>query len=93
MNPDGCLVRWQLISIREVYALFDEALDPRGTEIYSKLRTVRMLPEYRWRPKRGPDLRVRRGDEDLDVFLQRCSVTRRPVISMTRFMSNTEVNE
>ena len=53
MNPDGYLVRWQLISIHDVYALFDEALDPRGTEVYSKLRTVRMRPEYRWRPKRG----------------------------------------
>jgi hypothetical protein len=52
MNPDGYLVRWQLISIRDVYALFDEAFDPHGTEVYSKLRTVRMRPEYRWRPKR-----------------------------------------
>jgi hypothetical protein len=50
MNPDGYLVRWQLISIRDVYALFDEAIDPRGSEVYSKLRTVRMRPEYRWRP-------------------------------------------
>ena len=52
MNPDGYLVRWQLISIRDVYALFDEGIDPHGTEVYSKRRTVRMRPEYRWRPKR-----------------------------------------
>jgi hypothetical protein len=52
MNPDGYLVRWQLISIRDVYALFDQAIDPRGTEVYSKLRTVRMRPEYRWRPEK-----------------------------------------
>jgi Domain of unknown function (DUF4288) len=52
LNPDGYLVRWQLISIRDVYALFDQGIDPRGTEVYSKLRTVRMRPEYRWRPKR-----------------------------------------
>ena len=52
MNPDGYLVRWQLISIRDVYALFDEAIDPRGTEVYSKLRTVRLRPEYRWRPEK-----------------------------------------
>ena len=36
-------VRWQLISIRDVYALFDQAIDPRGTEVYSKLT----WPEYR----------------------------------------------
>lgn len=53
MNPGGYLVRWQLISLRDVFALFDEVLDPRGTEVYSKLRTVRMRPEYRWRPKTG----------------------------------------
>lgn len=52
MNPDGYLVRWQLISIRDVYALFDDAIDPGGTEVYSKLRTVRMRPEYRWRPEK-----------------------------------------
>jgi hypothetical protein len=47
------LARWQLISIEDVYALFDDAIDPRGTEVYSKLRTVRMRPEYRWREKRS----------------------------------------
>lgn len=52
MNPDGYLVRWQLISIRDVYTLFDDAIDPRGTEVYSKLRTVRLRPEYRWRPEK-----------------------------------------
>ncbi|HEY1303623.1 MAG TPA: DUF4288 domain-containing protein [Vicinamibacterales bacterium] len=52
MNPDGYLVRWQLISIRDVYQLFDQAIDPRGTEVYSKLRKVRMRPEYRWRPEK-----------------------------------------
>jgi hypothetical protein len=58
MNPDGYLVRWQLISIRDVYPLFDQAIDPRGTEVYSKLRKVRMRPEYRWRPEKRA--RVRR---------------------------------
>jgi hypothetical protein len=49
MNTEGYLVRWQLISIRDVYALVDEAIDPRGTEVYSRLRRARMRPEYRWR--------------------------------------------
>ena len=52
LNPDGYLVRWQLISIRDVYALFDETIDPRGTEVYSKLRRVRMRPQFRWRPEK-----------------------------------------
>jgi hypothetical protein len=54
LNPNGYLVRWQLISIRDVYALFDHTIDPRGTEVYSKLRRVRMRPEYRWRPEKRP---------------------------------------
>ena len=52
MNSAGYLVRWQLISVRDVYTLPDEAIDPRGTEVYSKLRRARMQPEYRWRPEK-----------------------------------------
>ena len=52
MNSAGYLVRWQLISVRGVYTLPDEAIDPRGTEVYSKLRRARMQPEYRWRPEK-----------------------------------------
>jgi hypothetical protein len=52
MSSDGYLVRWQLISVREVYALPDEVIDPHGTEVYSKLRTARMQPEYRWHPEK-----------------------------------------
>jgi len=53
MNLHGGLVRWQLISISDVYPLCGETLDPRGTEVYSRLRTVRMRPEFRWRPEKG----------------------------------------
>lgn len=52
MNQEGYLVRWQLTSIRDIYELFDQAIDPRGTEVYSKLRTTRMRPEYRWHPRK-----------------------------------------
>lgn len=52
MNSAGYLVRWQLISVRDVYTLPDEAIDPRGTEVYSKLRRARMQPESRWRPEK-----------------------------------------
>ena len=50
MNPDGYLVRWKLISVQDVYELSDNEINPRGTEVYSRLRRVRMRPEYRWRP-------------------------------------------
>jgi hypothetical protein len=54
LNPYGYLVRWQLISVRDVYGITEDPLDPRGTEVYSRLRTERMKPEYRWLPrKRG----------------------------------------
>ena len=49
MNPDSYLVRWQFISVQDVYELSDNEIDPRGTEVYSRLRRVRMRPDYRWR--------------------------------------------
>lgn len=52
LNPNGYLVRWQLIAVRDVYELFEDTLDPGGTEVYSRLRKVRLRPEYRWRPDR-----------------------------------------
>jgi Domain of unknown function (DUF4288) len=50
LNPYGYLVRWQLINVRDVYELYEDQLDPRGTEVFSRLRKVRLRPEYRWRP-------------------------------------------
>jgi hypothetical protein len=85
MNPDGYLVRWQLISIRDVYALFDEAIDPRGTEVYSKLRTVRIRPEYRWRPAKkarahraSSRLLLRPGPQVSRQRIGPCSTRRNP---------------
>jgi hypothetical protein len=48
VNPAGQLVRWQLLSIQEVYDTYDQEIDPQGTEIFSRLRRVRMKPDYRW---------------------------------------------
>lgn len=50
LNPSGRLVRWQLVAIKDVYSVPDENPSPKGTEVYSRLRTVRMKPEYRWNP-------------------------------------------
>ena len=50
VNPEGQLVRWQLLSIQDVYETYDQAIDPQGTEIFSRLRRVRMKSDYRWSP-------------------------------------------
>jgi len=51
LNPYGSLVRWQLVSVRDVYPLTQDELDPRGTEVYSQLRTEKMKPAYHWSPR------------------------------------------
>ncbi len=48
MNPHGYMVRWKLMEIREVYAPWVDEIDPRGTEIYSRIRSIRMKPAHRW---------------------------------------------
>ena len=50
MNPEGYLVRWQLISIKDTYELFDAKPSPQGTEVFSRLRSAAMRPEFRWVP-------------------------------------------
>ena len=51
MNGDGCLVRWQLVEVQDVYEMYGDAIDPRGTEVFSRLRAVRFRSEHRWRPR------------------------------------------
>jgi hypothetical protein len=48
LNPYGYLVRWQLVSIKDVYALADDDISENGTEVFSRIRSVKMKPEYRW---------------------------------------------
>lgn len=48
MNPAGYLVRWKLISVKDVYEVMEEELPRGGTEVYSRLRSSRMKPEYQW---------------------------------------------
>ena len=52
LNPDGYLVRWQLVDIKDVFSVNDEKLSPEGSEVYSRLRTVKMKPAYRWQASR-----------------------------------------
>jgi hypothetical protein len=53
LNPHGYLVRWQLVDVKEVYSVPGDELSPRGTEVYSRLRTVKMKPAYRWKKPRS----------------------------------------
>ena len=49
LNPAGYLVRWQFVEVKDVFELFDQQISPKGTEVFSRLRTVKMKPEYQWR--------------------------------------------
>lgn len=60
LNPAGYLVRWQFVEIKDVFGLFDDQLSPKGTEVYSRLRTVRVKPEYEWRSSLAPNKRLQR---------------------------------
>jgi hypothetical protein len=53
LNPKGQLVRWKLVGIQDVYEVYDESFSPKGAEVYSRLRTVRMKPEYEWKALRS----------------------------------------
>jgi len=57
LNVRGELVRWKLIEIQGVHRLLDKEIDPRGTEVYSRLRSERMRAMHRWYPggERGGD--------------------------------------
>jgi len=50
LSPSGQLVRWQLDQIVDVYSIGEETIDPRGTEVYSRLSGRRMRPEFVWNP-------------------------------------------
>jgi hypothetical protein len=53
LNSRGELVRWQLVEVLDVYELGEDKIDPRGTEVYSRLRPRRMKPLYVWRRRAG----------------------------------------
>ena len=51
LNPDGEMVRWHLVEIEDVYELAANEIDPRGTEVYSRLSRHRVRPELVWNPR------------------------------------------
>lgn len=50
LNSDGRMVSWTLDKIIDVFDTAEAEIDPKGTEVYSKLLRRRMRPKYVWRP-------------------------------------------
>ena len=48
LNYRGELVRWQLVEVLDVYSVWEDEIDPAGTEVYSRIRSKRMKRKYRW---------------------------------------------
>ena len=44
--------RWALVSVQDVFELFDDAINPRGTDVFSRLRRALMRPDLFGRPER-----------------------------------------
>ncbi len=53
LNPHGQLVRWQFEKVLEVYSTYCTEINPKGEEVWSKLRERRLTPQYTWNPGRG----------------------------------------
>jgi hypothetical protein len=53
LNSRGERVRWHLEEVVDVYDLLTNKIDPKGTEVYSRLSRRKMKPEFEWHP--GPD--------------------------------------
>lgn len=51
LNSNGQMVSWSLEKVIDVYDTAETEIDPRGTEVYSKLGRRRLRPEYVWNPK------------------------------------------
>jgi hypothetical protein len=53
LNPQGRMVSWALEEVVDVFDTMETELDPRGTEVYSKLHGRRLRPGLVWRPRGG----------------------------------------
>ena len=50
LTTTGHLGRWTFETILDIYETDIEALDPKGTEVYSEMKKRRMKREYEWYP-------------------------------------------
>lgn len=53
LNPNGEMVRWQLKEVVDVYEIGTLDLDPKGTEVYSRLTQRRVRPGAVWRSRKA----------------------------------------
>jgi hypothetical protein len=44
----GHFYRWGFEAILDIYDLYENAINPEGTEVYSEIKTRRMKPAYKW---------------------------------------------
>ncbi|HEX6898542.1 MAG TPA: DUF4288 domain-containing protein [Thermoanaerobaculia bacterium] len=51
LNPNGEMVRWQFEEVLDVYEIGTLDLDPKGTEVYSRLSQRRARAGAVWRPR------------------------------------------
>ncbi len=61
INSDGCLVRWQMEEVIDIYETFDTEIQPTGTEVYSKLSYRRMQGRPAWTPRKHKHPTKKRG--------------------------------
>jgi hypothetical protein len=57
LNPSGYVIRWRFVGVKDVFQLFDQQISPTGTEVFSRLRAVKVKPEYQWRSSLSPNKR------------------------------------
>ena len=53
LNSNGEMVRWQFEEVVDVYEIGALDLDPKGTEVYSRLTQRRVRSGAAWRPRQG----------------------------------------
>jgi glycerol-3-phosphate O-acyltransferase len=54
LNSEGQMVSWWLERVVDVYETGETQIDPAGTEVYSRLGSRRMRPEFVWHPECTP---------------------------------------
>ncbi len=59
LNHRGEMVRWKLTEVQDVYELFDGEINPKGTEVYSRLDQRRMRAADAWMPARSAPMTLR----------------------------------
>jgi len=60
LNTRGEFVRWHFEKVLDIYNLFEDEINPKGTEVFSQIKYRRMKPEYEWHPSKDNRRRSKR---------------------------------